>query len=96
VSITAAQALIVLTWFAVTILLLLLLLIARFYQNVSGERTYYWGFMLPIILFGVASARSAFIDQIGGDPLSDSLWFVGGLILIGLCIFLIRLMTDGR
>lgn len=95
-SITLNQVLTIYIWFALTILLILLLLIARFYQNVSREQTYYYLFGLPIILFGAASVRDAFIDQVSGDLLGDALWFVGGLILIGLCIYLYNLMTAGR
>ena len=95
-AITAHQALTIFSWFALAVLLTLLLLIARFYQNVSGERTYYWAFILPIVLFGLASARYAFLDRVSGDPLGDVLWLGGGLVLAGLCIYLYNLMTTGR
>ena len=52
---------------------------------------------LPIVLFGLASARYAFIDQmIGTDPLGDILWLLGGVLLAGICIYLYNLMTAGR
>ncbi len=95
-AISFNQALTIYIWFVLTILLLLLLLIARFYQNVSHEQTYYFLFGVPIILFGIASARDAFIDQVSGDLLGDAMWFAGGVILIGLCIHLYNLMTTGR
>ena len=95
-AITAHQALTIFSWFALAALLTLLLLIARFYQNVSGERTYFWGFVLPIIMFGAASARYAFIDSINGDLLADLLWFAGGVLLAGMCIYLYNVMTAGR
>jgi hypothetical protein len=95
-AITAHQALTIFAWFIIAIILTILLLIARFYQNVSGERTHFWGFGLSIIIFGMASARYAFIDQISGDPLGDILWVLGGLLLIGMCIYLYNLMTAGR
>lgn len=94
--ITANQALTIYIWFMMAILLILLLFIARFYQNVSKEQTYYWAFGVPIVLFGIASARDAFVDQVGGDALGDSLWFIGGVLLVGLCIYLYNLMTAGR
>ncbi len=95
-SITITQALTIYIWFMLAIVLLFLVLIARFYHNVSKERTYYPIFVAPIILFGMASARDAFIDRIGGDPLGDSLWFTGAVVLVGLCIYLYNLMTSGR
>jgi len=95
-AITAHQALTIFSWFAVAILLLLLLLIARFYQNVSQERTYYWVFGLPIVIFGLGAARYAFLDRVGGDPLGDLLWFSGGILLAAMCVYLYNLMTQGR
>ena len=95
-AITTHQLLTIFAWFVLTILLAFLLLIARFYQNVSKERTYYWMFSLPVIVFGLASARYAFINLLDGDWLGDSLWFVGGVILAGLCFYLYKLMTAGR
>jgi hypothetical protein len=96
-AITAHQALTIFSWFALAVLLFMLLLIGRFYENVTGERTRFWIFALPIIIFGIASARYAFIDQvIGSDPLGDTLWLVGGVLLAGICIYLYNLMTAGR
>lgn len=96
-TITAHQALTIFCWFALAALLTFLLFIGRFYQNVTGEKTRFWIFGLPIIFFGLASARYAFIDQmIGGDPLGDVLWLVGGVLLAGICIYLYNLMTAGR
>ncbi len=95
-AITAHQTLTILSWFAVAILLVILLLIARFYESVSGEHTHFWLFGAPIVLWGMASARYAFLGRVGGDPLGDVLWLVGGLLLAGLCIYLYNLMTAGR
>jgi len=95
-AISAHQALTIFSWFAVTILLVLLLLIARFYQNVSGERTHFWVFSLPVVVFGLAAARYSFVDQLNGDALGDVLWLLGGLLLAGMCIYLYNVMTAGR
>ena len=96
-TITANQALTIFSWFALAALLSILLLIGRFYENVTKERTYYWVFALPIVVFGLASARYAFIDQaMGSDPLGDGLWLLGGVLLAGICIYLYNLMTAGR
>lgn len=95
-AITAHQALTIFSWFVLAILLFILLLIARFYQNVSGEKTRFWVFGLPIVIFGIASARYAYVDRASGDPFGDLLWIVGGVLLAALCISLYNLMTSGR
>src|SRR5258708_18947435 len=95
-AITGHQVLTILSWFAITILLILLLLIARFYQNVSGERTHFWVFSLPVVVFGMAAARYSFVDQLNGDLLGDLLWLVGGLLLAGMLSFLFNVVTAGR
>lgn len=95
-TISVSQVLMVYIWFVLTIVLVIMLLIARFYQRMSHEQTYYMAYVGPIVLFALASARSASLDQVSGDPLADGLWCVGGVILIGLCIHLYHLMTTGR
>ncbi len=95
-AITFHQALSILTWFLITVLLVFLLLIARFYQKMTGERTYFWSFGAPIVLFGVAAARDAFNDRVGGDGVSNVMWFAGGVMLAGMCIYLYNLMTANR
>lgn len=94
--ITVHQALTLIAWFALASLLLILLLIARFYQNVSGERTHFWVFGIAVVLFGIAAARYAFVDRTGGDPLGDLLSLAAGVVLAGMCIYLYNLMTAGR
>lgn len=95
-EITTHQVLTIFAWFMLTVLLTFLLLIARFYQNVSGERTYFWIFSAPLVLFGMAAARYAFINQVSGDPLGDLLGFAGGVLLAGMCVYLYNVMTAGR
>lgn len=90
------QFLILSSWFLLSILIALMLLIARFYQNVSGERTFYWLFGMPIVLFGIAAVRYAFIGKLGGDTLADLASLAGGLLLALMCIYLYNLMTAGR
>ena len=90
------QVLFIYIWFLLAIVLSILLLIARFYQRMAHEQTFYPAFALPIVLFGLASARSASINQVGGDPFADGLWFIGGVALTGLCVYLYHLMTTGR
>ena len=90
------QVLTVYAWFPLAVLLSIMVLIARFYQNLSGEKTYYYLFAVPIILFGVAFAYYASIDQVFGDPLGDFLLFLGGVILLAMSLMLYRQMTTGR
>jgi hypothetical protein len=95
-TISLHQALTIFSWFALAVLLVILLLIARFYENMSGEKTRFWLFGAPIVIFGMASARYAFIDRMTGDLLGDVLWMLGGIVLAGMCILLYNLMTSGR
>jgi len=95
-AITIHQALTVFAWFVIATILSILLLIARYYQNVSGERTRFWAFGVSIIIFGLATARYAFTGQINGDPLGDILWLIGGLLLTSMCVYLYNLMTAER
>jgi hypothetical protein len=95
-DITAHQVLTIIAWFLLAILLVLMLLIARLYQRVSGRQTFFWAFAVPIALFGVASARYAFNNQVGGDPLGDVLWGLGGALLFVLCVYVFTVMTARR
>lgn len=63
-------------------------MVARLYQMVSGKRTYFWAFAVPIVLLGISSARYAFTDQLAGDALADAVSALGGIVLLGLCTFL--------
>jgi len=84
-------------WGAVAVLLIFQFLIARFYEKKSGQRSYYAVFVIPAVLFLVASARYAFwVNDLAGDVWGDSLLFVGGGILITLSALLFRLMMGGR
>lgn len=95
-AVSVSQFLMLYTWFPLAILLIFLLLIARFYQRFANEQTYFGLFLLPIVLFGMATVRYSSIDQIGGDTLADLLSAAGGIVLIGLCLLLYRLMTRNR
>lgn len=95
-SLSLNQFLMLYIWFPLAALLFFLLLIARFYQKFSGERTYFEGFLLPVILFGAAAVRYASLNSAANDVLADMLSAAGGVILIGLCIVLYRLMILQR
>lgn len=88
VSLTFNQFLALYVWFPLTVLLFIMLLIARFYQKFSGERTYFRFFVIPMILFGIASVRYAGVETINSDPMADLALISGGLTLSALSILL--------
>lgn len=84
-------------WIVAVILVAFLLLIARFYEVKSGERTYYRLFLVPALLFLTAGLRYAFAsDGWVGDFSADLLLFVGGASAILLGQSLLKLMTGGH
>lgn len=90
------QLFILYTWFLLAAFIFLFLLIARFYQNFSGENSHFRLFVVPIILFGAAAVRYTSIKQVTRDPLADLLSAAAGLILLWLSIGVYRQMTSGR
>lgn len=88
-----SQFLSLFSWFALAALLFFVLLIARFYQKFSGERTYFPLFGVVIILFGISTVRNTSLHQISDDGIADMLSFVGGVLLLALSIQLYRKMT---
>lgn len=79
-------------WFPLAVILVFVLLIARFYQQFSGTRTYFRLFLLPIVLFGAAAVRYASLEVVAGDVWADVLLGIGGLVLSILCIRLYWVM----
>ncbi len=90
------QFLLLYVWFALAALISIMLLIARFYQNFSGEQTYFRLYLVPLVLFGVAAVRYASLNESYGDWLGDLASGVAGALLIWLSLHLYRLMTSGR
>ena len=85
------------TWGIVSILLFFLFSIARFYEKKSGRRSYFWAFLVPIVLFALATFRYIYLaPAIAGDFWGDFLRFVGGVTLGGFGFFLLKLMVGGR
>ena len=91
-----SQVLALYTWFPLVVILAIFLLIARFYQRFSGQRTFYWFFMLPILLYGAAAVRYAGVDSIAGDVLGDIYGATGGIILVSLVVQLYAKMTSDK
>ena len=95
-AISVAQLLTLYAWFPLALLLGFLLLLARFYQNFSNERTFFRLFIIPICLFGAALVRYASVNQLAGDTIGDLLFGTSGLILAMLSSWLYYLMTRHR
>ena len=91
-----SQFLSLFSWFALASLLFFVILIARFYQKFSGERTYFLLFGVVIILFGISTVRYTSLRQISGDWVADMLSFIGGVILLTLSLQLYRKMTRNK
>ncbi len=87
------QLIVLYGWFLLVGLLVFLMLIARFYQRFSGEKTYFYLFVVPILLFGVRAVRQT---NDGHDLTGNLLAALGGLTLIALSLFLYYRMTAGR
>lgn len=84
-------------WGVVCILLFFLFAIGRFYQQKSGRRSYYPSFFVPIALFALAAIRYTFLaPAIVGDVWGDVMRFLGGVVVGGFGLFLLRLMIGGR
>lgn len=93
---SAHQLLTIYTWFGLSAFIFLMALIARFYQRLSSQRTYYQLFIIPVVAFAAATIRFSSQDRITGDILGDSMLLVGGASLAVLCLHMYRLMTSGR
>ncbi|MCK6576768.1 MAG: hypothetical protein L6Q98_01550 [Anaerolineae bacterium] len=90
-----SQLLTLYTWFLLAAAIGFLLLIARFYQKFSGERTYYWLYLAPIGLFGVEAVRQTRLQMVD-DAVGVLLSAAAGLLLIALSTVLYWRMTSGR
>lgn len=95
-TIVISQIALLIFWFALALLMFIMALIARFYEANTNQPTYYRWYVLPVLCVGLSSARYVSLHQWGSDLLADSLMFVGGLLLLGLCLRLYYSMTSGR
>lgn len=93
-SVSIHQFVTIFTWFGLTALLFMLALIARKYEILSGERTYFQLYAVPALAFAGATIRQAQQDQIVGDSWSNVFLLAGGVTLAGLCLHLYRRMTS--
>ena len=100
------------SWIGVVALLLLLYRIAHFYEVTSRQPTHFRLLILPIVLlflggfcYAIAGGPPSLGEATRSGPglasspvrlAGDSLQLAGGIALIGLGMFLLRLMTGGR
>ncbi len=90
-------------------LLLLLYRIAYFYEVTSKQPTHFRLFIFPmalLLLGGLCYVIAGDLGEAGSSSLAqvistarlagDSLQLAGGISLVGLGVFLLRLMTGGR
>ncbi|MFW5708932.1 MAG: hypothetical protein ACOCX5_01805 [Chloroflexota bacterium] len=95
-SLSLNQFLVLYMWFALAALLLFIVLIARFYEKFSDERTYYRLYGVPLVLFGAGVVRYASVDYILGDAFADLMFGLAGVILFLLSVRLYWLMIIQR
>ena len=79
------------------ILILFLFLIARFYEKKAKERTLYWLFLIPLMLYLVSGIRYVLSSWgITGDPIGDVSLAIGGGLLLYLGHSLLTRMMGRR
>ena len=99
-----SSLLIVFCWIIAAAVIFSLFLIGRFYEVRFGQKSYFQLMLIPLLLFVTAGVWGAVSTNNTGDPLLDFagafvpnlLLFVGGVILIALCLNLCRKMMGGR
>ncbi len=85
------------SWSLAAVITYFLYLIARFFEEKAGQRSYHGIFLIPTIAFVIAALQYALrSDDFVGDISGDALFFAGGLILICAGSYLLRLMVGGR
>ncbi|MEO8392835.1 MAG: hypothetical protein ABI700_07570 [Chloroflexota bacterium] len=88
-----SQFVILYGWFLLVGLIVFIMLIARFYQRFSGEKTYFILYLIPMVLFGVQAVRQTnFVHDLLGNIVAA----VAGVMLLGLSLFLYWRMTAKR
>ncbi|MBC7223218.1 MAG: hypothetical protein H5T59_02915 [Anaerolineae bacterium] len=93
----ASRVLMVWAWVAATAVVFCLYMIARFFQQKSGERSYYQLFLIPVVLYLFASFRYLLPDtDFAVDEAANALLFIAGTGTLGLGSYLFNLMTGGR
>lgn len=84
-------------WGIVSVLLYFVFLIARFYEQKSGRKTYYNAFLIAIGLFILAAGKYTLSPTIiTNDIWADLIRFAGALIAGGFGLYLLKLMVGSR
>ena len=93
------------SWIVVAALILFLFLIGRFYELKLKQRSRYQLFLVPLVLFSVATLGYVFLVRGSTETMPhdfvgalwpDLLYLAGGLVLIALCYSLHRTMMGGK
>ncbi len=85
------------SWALGAAVIFFLFLIAKFYQDKAGQRSYYGAFLLPLVAFVAAALIYAWHGQdLVGNERADLLFFGGGAALLAASSYLRRLMVGGR
>jgi hypothetical protein len=84
-------------WGVAAAIVFFLYLIARFFEEKAGQRSYYGLFLVPIVALVLGAFEYALYSKdFVGDFLGDALLFVGGVLLMIAGGNLLRLMVGGR
>ncbi len=85
------------SWVAATAVLFCLYMIARFFQQKAGQRSYYELFLIPLVLYLFASFRCLLPgSDYATDEMANVLLFLAGSGTLALGNYLLNLMTGGR
>jgi hypothetical protein len=83
-------------WGSVCILLLFMFFIAQFYERKSGQRSYYFTFIIAIILFLAGVYRYIYnLPTITGDLMGDLAFLAGSIITTIFGLLLLKNMMGG-
>ncbi len=92
-----SRTIVLASWIAATLLVYCLYMIARFFQQKSGQRSYYQLFVLPLVLY---LAGALYYTKLGNDfvitPVADALFFGAAVSSLALTSYLFSLMTGGK
>lgn len=92
-----SRVLIAWAWVAATAILFCLYMIARFFQQKAGQRSYYQLFLIPLVLYLFASFQCLLPGcDYATDEMANALLFLAGSGTLALGGYLYNLMTGGR
>lgn len=84
-------------WVAATAILFCLYMIARFFQQKAEQRSYYELFLVPLVLYLLASFQCLLPgSDYATNEVANTLFFLAGSSTLALGSYLLNLMTGGR